>query len=361
MLAVNQLAGKLVGQYSGPVLVVGGAPSVPSELTWLRQQGCDFKGWLIVSANEHAIHAGFKPDYAVVNDDVHSVLGVYQEPRMRKLMPGTKLLSRHWWADYRTPQLQACNSGLKALLYATILGANPIVVIGIQHYRNGLYFREVERSPGWKSNPNLSRELPHFTKQTDELVRKLKGVPIRTVSGPLTQIWPHFDANEVFRPRPLSQLESDAQDEAADQRYVCVKGQWFSYEGAMVPQGTIFAVTPRELEHCRFNEDVVDATKWDLSDKDQALAKHIEQTRQDLMRMREMIGKLRGSRRSISRSIYDADIMRVIKMAEAGDSPEVIGRRLSLPWQQIQFMITTMGVTVPAVAAEGLTPAPAAE
>jgi acetyl-CoA C-acetyltransferase len=56
-----------------------------------------------------------------------------QEPRLRKLMPDTMLLSRHWWADFRSPQLLACNSGLKAILYAAMQvgsGASDVVIAG---------------------------------------------------------------------------------------------------------------------------------------------------------------------------------------------------------------------------------------
>lgn len=340
-MSVNKLVGELVGTRTGPVLVVGGAPSVPAELATLRKGGFRFEDCLIVSANEHAIRAGLKPDYAVVNDNIHSTLKVHQEPRMRKLMPDTKLLSRHWWADYRSPNLLPCNSGLKAILYAAILGANPVVVIGIQHYRTGLYFHEAEGHDARGKNPNLAREMGHFTKQTTDMRKLLGGVPIRAVSGPLAQVWAPWDPEESFAPRPLSELERNAVD-ALPARYLRVEEPGFGFEGATIPEGMVFAATPREAEQLKFNEAVVDVSHWDLSDQNTALQRHLAARHAEQARYMELIGKVRGSRRGVSRSLYDGDFIRMIRWFERGESPTTIGQRLSLPRQQVEFVLQTM-------------------
>jgi hypothetical protein len=329
---------------------VGGAPSVPEELAYLREQGFDTQQCLIISANEHAIHVGLKPQFACCNDDIHHTLQVHQEPRLRELMPGVKLLSRHWWADYRSPQLMPCNSGMKALLYAAILGANPVIVIGIQHYSSGLYFHE---DGGRKSNPNLARDASYFNKQTTAVKKALGRVPVRPVSGPLTQVWPKWEPAETFAPRALSELELKAQADAATMRYVCTTTEGVSFESSLVPERFVFAVTRAELlawGHC---EDVEDATHWNLDNVAADLAASQTARRAEQVRLRGMISKLRNSRRSISRSIYDADLVRIIRWAEAGQDAEHIAKRTGLPKEQVAFIITTTGAKHELAAIEG--------
>jgi len=347
-MSVNQLAGNLVGQYSGHVLMVGGAPSVPEELETLRAGGFDFDCCLIVSANEHAIHAGLKPHYACVNDDIHSTLQIHQEPRMRALMPTTKLLSRHWWADYRTPQLLACNSGLKGLLYSALLGANPVVVIGIQHYSNGLYFHPDNSR---KKNPNLDRGAAYFAKQTTKLKQMLQGVPVRPVSGPLTQLWPKWDPAEKFLPRQLTELELKAQDDAATQRYACTIAPAVAFESALVPERMLFAVTEREMRNIANKDTIVDATGWDWNNVEAGFLDTQAERRAEHARLIKMIGKIRASRRGVRRGVADADLMRLIKWLEAGDSPATVGKRIGLPPEQIRAMASMAGVDITSGAA----------
>jgi hypothetical protein len=341
MSAINKLVGTQVGRYAGPILVVGGAPGAPQELASLVERGFDLAACRIISANEHAIHLGLKPHFACVNDDVHHTLQVHQEPRMRELMPGTKLLSRHWWADYRSPQLMACNSGLKALLYAAILGANPIIVIGIQNYSDGLYFHPAS---GKKSNPNQARGPSHFSKQTTQVKKALGGVPVRTVSGPLTQVWPEWRPDEKFAPRELSELEIEAQADAKDGHYICTTVEGVAFEAALIPKGMAFAVTRGELLSWGHSDAVVEVSSGELKDVAAALTANREQRRAKQARQREMIAKLRNSRRGIRRTIYDADIVRVIDFADNGLSLEAISQRAGLPKDQVKFMVETMGV-----------------
>ncbi len=340
-MIVNQLVGKLVGQRAGPVLVVGGAPSAPEELAHLREHGFDVDGCTIISANEHALHLGLKPQFACVNDDVHHTLNVPQEPRLRKLMPETMLLSRHWWADYRSPQLMPCNSGLKAILYAAILGANPVVVIGIQHYSTGLYFHE--HGGKEKGNPNFGRPAGYFGQIVQRIKMKLGSVPVRPVSGPLTNDWPAWRPDEVFAPRSLSPLEEKALEHAAEMRYVHVRDVGFGFCEAQAPQGMVFAVTRYELLELLKSDSVADASAWDLSDMNKALAEDLDARRAEQERLRLMVAKVRGSRRGIRRTLYDADIIRIIKWHEEGQAAEGIARRVTLPLEQVKFILSTAG------------------
>lgn len=339
---INKLVGKLVGQYSGPILVVGGAPGVPEELATLREQGFNTDECIIISANEHALHAGLKPQFACVNDDIHSTLQVHQEPRLRDIMPGVKLLSRHWWADYRSPQLMACNSGLKAIMYAAILGANPVIIIGIQNYSNGLYFHE---DHGKRSNPNQARGESYFTKQTNQIKPTLAGVPVRTVSGPLTHIWPKWDPREVFPPRPMSALENKAKNDAETGRYVCTMEEGVAFEGALIPFRTVFAVTRAELLAWGHSTVIQDATDWDMETIEKELDDTMGARREERARLQKLISRVRASRRGISRSIYDADILRIIRWAEAGQTPGHIAAKTGMPKEQIRYMVDVMGLT----------------
>jgi hypothetical protein len=336
---INQLVGKAVGQYTGPILVVGGAPGVLEELELLHAGGYEPTDHLIISANEHAIHAGLWPDFCCANDDIHSTLRVHQEPRLRELMPTTRLLSRHWWADYRSPQLLACNSGLKALLYAAILGANPIIVIGIQHYSNGLYFHP---DSSRKKNPNLDRGEAYFRKQTSKLQAMLKGVPVRPVSGPLTQLWPKWDPAETFKQRDVSELERKAQADAATQRYVYTKTVGVAFEGALVPERMIFAVTEREMRNIVNADTVMEVT--DLENVSRDLAADQERSRAEHARYIRMVSKVRASRRGVRRGIADGDIVRIIRRVESGESASGIAKLMGLPAEQVGFMVKTMGL-----------------
>jgi hypothetical protein len=342
-MSVNKLVGSLVGAYRGPVLVVGGAPSAPAELETLRAGGFDIERCVIVSANEHAIHLGLKPHFACVNDDVHHTLNEYQEPRLRKLMPDTMLLSRHWWADFRSPQLLACNSGLKAILYAAILGANPVVVIGIEHYREGLYFHPEQQGRVKKSNPNTGRSDAYFAKQTTQLREKLKWVPVRPVSGPLTQVWQQWDPKEQFPVRDRCVLEKKALDDAEDTRYVYVRERGYSFEQAMVPQHTVFAVTRFELLEQQNNLAIADASSWDKDQLAAAMVGDAESRRAEQDRLRRMIAKARSQARTIRRGIYDADLVRIIYWAEEGLRPEDIAKRSGLPKPQVEWLVEALG------------------
>jgi hypothetical protein len=319
---------------------------VPAELKWLRDNNLAVENMLIISANEHAIHAGLKPHYACVNDDVHSMLGVHQAPRMRQLMPDTLLLSRHWWADYRSPQLLACNSGLKALLYAALLGANPIIAVGFDHYRSSdLYFHDTEVCT--RANPNQSRELSHFTKQTNAIMELLRGVPVRAVGGPLVNVWQRVDPQELFTPRELGQLERDIQKEASEPRYVCVTEPAFTFEGSLVPKGAIFAVTEREREGLLMCNGIVDATDWDLTDKDSAHLKFMQAQLAEQQRRFQLIEQVRKAPRSLVRGLYDADLIRIIEWTAQGQTPEVIAGNTGWPKQQVAYVVKTMGLDIP--------------
>jgi hypothetical protein len=213
------------------------------------------------------------------------------------------------------------------------------VVIGIQHYRDGLYFHP--EGGNKKGNPNFGRSEGYFKQMTDRLKSKLLGVPVRAVSGPLTQVWAKWDPAEKFPARELCALEQTAQAHAAETRYVHVRGAGFGFCEALVPEGMVFAVTKYEMLDLSKSDSVVDATDWDLSDMNEALKLDLDARRAEQDRLRRMVAKVRNSRRGIRRTIYDADIIRIIKWAEGGQTPAQISKRVGLPGEQVTFIVNT--------------------
>ncbi len=117
-----------------------------------------------------------------------------------------------------------------------------------------------------------------------------------------------------------------------------------AFEAAIVPDQFIFAVTRGELlawGHCT---DIADATDWDLTTLGKQLLATQDARRAEQTRLRRLIAKLRTSRRGIRRTFYDADIVRLIKWAEGGQSVEVVAARSGLPKEQVKYMLEAMGL-----------------
>lgn len=332
---MNQLAGALVGKHVGPVLVCGGAPCLPADLEVLRHGGFDLANAVIVSGNEHAVHAGMAPDYISVNDDVHTVLNTHQEPRMRKLAPYAKLLSRHWWGDYRHPKMIKANSGITGLLWAGIMGANPIIAAGFELYRGkGCYFH----SNGGTMSPSMQRPDMFMLRQVEELKKLLQHTPLRAVSGPLAQHFGKWDPAEKFPPRELTRLEQDLQAELPDARYFCASDADMAWDGAVMPRGVPFAVTAQEARNAPGG--FVDTTG---REPDEVMLEQAAKARAAHHRYLDMVSKVRRSQRGVRSGIYDSDIIRIIRQVEEGRALLEISRQCGLPKEQIAFLIKTTG------------------
>ena len=140
-------------------------------------------------------------------------------------------------------------------------------------------------------------------------------------------------------------MELWAQDHATDTRYLYVRNAGYTFNTALVPQGMVFAVTRYELLERGRDEDVSDASNWDFNNMGEALEKDLEARRAEQVRLYDMIAKVRNSHRGVRRGLYDADLVRIIKWAEEGGTPETIEKRCSLPKQQISWLLHTMGLT----------------
>jgi hypothetical protein len=331
---VSELASALIGRHVGPVLVCGGAPCLPSDLEVLRHGGFGLAHAVIVSGNEHAVYAGMAPDYISVNDDVHTVLHTHQEPRLRKLAPYAKLLSRHWWADYRYPKMIKANSGLTGVVWALLMGANPIITAGFEMYRGkNCYFHDRYAA----ESPSMSRPDDFMSRQIDALKDLLQDAPLRAVSGPLARAFGKWDPAETFAPRKQTALEERVASEKPRRMMAMTTTGW---DQSMIPRGGIVAATEREAtEAARFG--FIDVTDKDPS---QAKIEHYEALRRRHLRILGLIAKVRRHPRSVRRGIYDEDLARLVEWVEEGQTPKEISKRTGLPLEQVNFLIRTMGV-----------------
>lgn len=334
---MNKLIGELVGKHSGPVLVVGAAPCLPNDLRILREGGFDVDGAVIVSGNEHAVYAGLKPHYIVANDDVHTVLKVHQEPRLRQIAPYAKLCTRHWWGDYRSHKMLKANSGITALLWGSLMGGNPVIAAGFELYRgHGCYFH----SKASHGSPSMARPDQFMLAQVEELKRKLDGAPLRAVSGPLAAAFGKWNPNEKFEPRPRTNLENQLAADAADARVLCAVSEASNWQNAAVPQGMTFAASRKEVFDVHLDAAFADVTGKDLGN---VLEEHRLYIMKEHDRMLAMIAKARNSRQSVRRGIYDQDLIRIVKMHEAGTQHATIARATGLPEAQIRALLKLMG------------------
>jgi hypothetical protein len=336
---MSKLIGELVGQHKGPVLVIGAAPCLPKDLAALRAGGFDFDKAVIVSGNEHAVYAGLKPRYIVSNDDVHTVLKVHQEPRLRQIAPYAKLCTRHWWGDYRSHKMIKANSGITALLWGSLMGGNPTIAAGFELYRGaGCYFH----SKAAHTSPSMSRPDQFMLAQVVELRERLGGAPLRAVSGPLAHEFGLWRPEEVFQPRAHTDLEYQLMAEALDSRVLCAITDASNWQNAVVPQGMTFAATAKEAMDLHIESAFIDVTGKDL---DGALAARREYIMREHERLLAMIAKARNSRQSVRRGIYGQDLMRIVRMREAGNTLAVIAKAVGFPEGQIKTLLKLMGVT----------------
>jgi hypothetical protein len=194
------VAGKLVtdiiGKHAGKrIVVMGGAPSLPGAVA-----GLDADVW--ISANQHG--AMLRPvDYIYAADVHHQVMKLEGKrmPMAHLLHPfGVPVISKRWWADYRIPADQfpiTGNSGLQAIGAAVLLGANPVIVAGIEMYRTGHTYYH---APSAVSSGNR-RDDSEVARVIAELVEAVKGQNVRRIGCPLLP-FPEYDPAEVFDTQP---------------------------------------------------------------------------------------------------------------------------------------------------------------
>lgn len=191
---VTELFHKWAGK---PILVVGGGPSVNFDLPRLTTEPA-----CVISANEHGFKQQFfKVDLVTNVDKIHCL---EKRPMQEILRPfGVPIVNKHSWADYRLPDWTFNgNTGLTAIALAALLGANPVIVTGIDMWSGGrLYFHDPK---GAKKEAKHRLVRKTISKRDRERIKPLKafcaGAHVRPMSGPLTEWFKQYDPEEVLKP-----------------------------------------------------------------------------------------------------------------------------------------------------------------
>lgn len=183
--------------------MIAGGPSVLKDLPRLTiEPAC------VISANDHGFkQKQFKVDLIVNLDRTHCMLRVDMAKILRPY--GVPIINRYSWADYRIPEWTlAGNSGLAAVAVAAALGADPVIVTGIDMFAGGRrYFHDSGNVPERQNRRRVGREQreAHLRKRmrskSQPLAAFCKGANIRPMSGPLTDQFPKYDPFEVMPPR----------------------------------------------------------------------------------------------------------------------------------------------------------------
>lgn len=190
---MNKLINHIFDKYKGrPIVVMGGAPSLPDDLAKL-----DVQDAIYLSANEHgAMLRG--ADYIVAVDRIHQRRNQDMGEVMREY--NTPIISQRFYADYRITWWDELrykgNSGLQAIWVAHMLGGHPVIVCGIEMYKGKTYWHDNDaESSGFKRTDDEMGE------KIEELREMVGTDSVRVVSGRLLDYFKPYDKDEVL-PEP---------------------------------------------------------------------------------------------------------------------------------------------------------------
>lgn len=233
----------LIDKYDGPILVIGGGPSVPSDFDKLP---ADFKPACVLSANNHGFKQDrFKVDYIVCVDNLHSETKQRCEEWLRPY--GVPIITRHWWGDYRMPRLRTYgNSGQTACAVGVMLGGHPVIATGMDCWQGKTYFHDPDVKVACSG-----RSLGQVAKQL-RYVKDWIGDPnvVRVVSGPMIPMFKQWTRHE-----DVSKLRLPAYATAliGGETYTAIATKTISYEVATIPAGSQFPVSKEEAAYFRVN------------------------------------------------------------------------------------------------------------
>jgi|GEM_PF-2705633 len=170
MIALRSF-GELVMRHRGArICVMGGGPSLADDIARVEAD-------IWISANQHG--AALRPvDYVVAMDNLHTV---HKDP-MRGIIrqfTDAPIIGPWHWCDYGitnyplAPRLMF--TGVVAQWVASMLGAHPVIMAGYGCYG------------GTHRTLGQHKEYAQFL-----------GCAVRVVSGPLLDVWPAYDAEEVL-------------------------------------------------------------------------------------------------------------------------------------------------------------------
>lgn len=156
---------ELTGRYRGrPAVIMGGAPSLPEALKHCPEDA------VYISANQHGAMLR-KVDYIFYTDRVHQTTNAPMRLILKKY--GAPLVGPQPDADYVMVSDIEANSGIRAILFAGLLGCDPIIVTGIEMYQGQTYWHDpVGKSTGYDKDKNK------VTAMLGELVRLTQGMNV---------------------------------------------------------------------------------------------------------------------------------------------------------------------------------------
>lgn len=156
-------ASELTGVHKGrPAVVMGGAPSLPAALRLCPDDA------VYISANQHGAMLR-KASYIVYTDRVHQLTNIPMRLLLKKY--GAPLVGPQPDADYFFDSGIEANSGIRAILFAGLLGCDPIIVTGVEMYKGGTYWHDLDAaSSGFdKDAGKINEMLQHLIVATSHL------------------------------------------------------------------------------------------------------------------------------------------------------------------------------------------------
>lgn len=171
MIALRSF-GELVMKHKGArICVMGGGPTLAADITQVEAD-------VWISANQHG--AALRPvDYVVAMDNLHTIQRVLMLDIIREHTDAPIIGPWHW-CDYGitnyplAPRLMF--TGIVAHWLAGMMGGHPVILAGYDCY-------------GGKH-----RTFAHHK----EYVQHMANTQVRVVSGPLQEVWPAYDPDEVL-------------------------------------------------------------------------------------------------------------------------------------------------------------------
>lgn len=153
------------------ICVMGGAPSLADDLSKVKAN-------IYISTNGHGADI-VTPNYLLAMDETNKRTNGPMGEDLRAAVPGVPIISPHAYADHQlTDWPQAPRfvlSGMVAVWAAFMMGAKCVVVAGMDAYGGESGYIDEARK--------MARDVP---------------VPVRTLSGPLSEVWPAYDPAEKF-------------------------------------------------------------------------------------------------------------------------------------------------------------------
>lgn len=181
------------GRYAGrPILVIGGGPSAKADLLKIP---LDYPA-CVISANEHGFKQDrFKVDFIVSVDWLYGGSKIPMSDFLRQF--GTPTINRWSWAHYRIPEFSFCgDSGLTAIVVATMLGGHPVIPLGMDRYLGDRrYFWQDVPEHGW-GNRRAHGNVDHIRQTTEQCVDFTRDSQVRMFDGPMRAYWPALDMLE---------------------------------------------------------------------------------------------------------------------------------------------------------------------